>query len=337
MIKVIINILINIILIIIELCCSFCHFLNLHYCHKVLSINDEESLKKENIEIENSAKEFNDNINKVINIKNKIEKELNEIDNLFEKVKEETTNSFNQKREKLNKEENDLKENLQNEVTKVKEQLELFLSKSNKLIKIGEKINKGIKALEKEEKKMIKTLTYVSNINKNQKEMKILFQELMKNLKISFKEDENKILFEEYYFNGIQTPKEIEFKDVSTNSFKIFWKIDDIKNLTIENKQIKFIAEIKKEKSNEKFQKVYEGNEASCSVENLDKNTNYEIRICSVYKDIISNWTDVFKIKTMDFDSLILRESTREKEFLKKILEWTGFKNIELIYRGSRD
>jgi len=39
----------------------------------------------------------------------------------------------------------------------------------------------------------------------------------------------------------------------------------------------------------------------------------------------------------MDFDSLILRESTREKEFLKKILEWTGFKNIELIYRGSRD
>ena len=337
MIKVIINIFINIIFKIIELCCSFCHFLNLHYCHKVLSINDEESLKKENIEIESSAKEFNDNINKVINIKNKIEKEIIEIDKLFEKVKEETTNSFNQKREKLNKEENELKENLQNEVTKVKEQLELFLSKSNNLIKIGEKINKGIKALEKEEKKMIKTLTYVSNINKSQKEMKVLFQELMKNLKISFKEEEKKILFDEYYFNGIQTPKEIEFKDVSTNSFKFLWKIDDIKNLEVENKQIKFIVEIKKEKSNEKFQKIYEGNETNYSVENLDKNMNYEIRICSIYKDIISNWTEVKKIKTNNFDSLILRESNREKEFLKKILEWTGFKNIDLIFRGSRD
>jgi hypothetical protein len=60
----------------------------------------------------------------------------------------------------------------------------------------------------------------------------------------------------------------MEFKDVSTNSFKIFWKIDDIKILEVENKQIKFVVEIKKEKSNEKFQKVYEGNEANCFVEN---------------------------------------------------------------------
>ena len=309
----------------------------MHYCHKVLSINDEESLKKENIEIESSAKEFNDNINKVKNIKNKIEKEIIAIDKLFEKVKEETTNSFNQKHEKLIKEENNLKENLQNEVTKVKEQLELFLSKSSNLIKIGERIVKGIKALEKEEKKMIKTLTYVSNINKNQKEMKVLFQELMKNLKISFKEEESKILFDEYYFNGIQTPKEIEFKDVSSNSFKLSWKINDIKNLTVENNQINFIVEIKKENSNEKFKKVYEGNETNCSVENLDKNMNYEIRICSVYKDIISNWTEIQKIKTRDFDSLILRESNKEKEFLNKILEWSGLKTMDLIYRGSRD
>jgi len=63
---------------------------------------------------------------------------------------------------------------LQNEVTKVKEKLENFLSESNNAIKKIEKINKGIKLIEKdeekdEEKNILKILTYVSNINKNKK------------------------------------------------------------------------------------------------------------------------------------------------------------------------
>jgi len=45
-----------------------------------------------------------------------------------------------------------LKEKLQIEVTKVKEKLEIFLSNINNEIKISDKINKGIKNLEKEEK-----------------------------------------------------------------------------------------------------------------------------------------------------------------------------------------
>ena len=145
-------------LIFIELCCSFCFFKNLHYGHKVLAIDEEEELKKENITIENSSNEFNENTQKIIKLKNTIEKEITEIDKLFEKVKSEATNSYNKKREKLDNEEKELKDKLQTEVTKIKEQLELFLSESNKLIKISEKINKGIKAFEKEEKKMIKTL-----------------------------------------------------------------------------------------------------------------------------------------------------------------------------------
>ena len=33
-----------------------CHFMNLHDGHKLITINDEESLKKENISIEDSKK-----------------------------------------------------------------------------------------------------------------------------------------------------------------------------------------------------------------------------------------------------------------------------------------
>ena len=181
-----------------------CYFLNLHNGHKVYQITDEDSLKKENISIDFSMKDFNDNIKKVIDFKEKIENEIIKIDKLYEKVNNETKKYFELKHEKLIKEENDLKEKLQIEVTKVKEQLEKNLSESNKLIKINEKINKGIKCLEKEEKNKLKTLTYISKINKNKKEMKILIQTLMKNLKIRFIEEENTIKYEEYFFNGLE-------------------------------------------------------------------------------------------------------------------------------------
>ena len=156
----------------IELCCAYCCYLNLHNGHKVLPVADEEGLKKENITIEQFTKEFGDNSEKVTNLKNTIEKEILEIDNLYEKVYKETSKSYELKHEKLTKEENELKEKLQTEVTKIKEKLEENLALANNLIKNYEKINKGIKILEKEEKSMIKTLSYISKISKNEKFIK---------------------------------------------------------------------------------------------------------------------------------------------------------------------
>ena len=40
---------------------------------------------------------------------------------------------------------------------------------------------------------------------------------------------------------------------------------------------------------------------------------------------------------TNEFDSCILSKSERKKEFINKILEWTGCKSMELLYRGTRD
>ena len=66
-------------------------------------------------------------------------------------------------------------------------------------------------------------------------------------------------------------------------------------------------------------------------------NINYEFRICSIYNNSKGNWTEIQKVKTNEFDSIILKESKRENEFISKILEWSGYKKMELIYRGSRD
>jgi len=200
-----------------------------------------------------------------------------------------------------------------------------------------EKINKGIKLLEKEEKNMIKKLTYVSKINKNDKETKIFFQTLMRNIKISFEEKDDKVKYEEYFFNGISSPKDIEFKDIDINSLKVIWKMDDVNILNIDKNKIKFKIEIRKENSDDNFNKIYEVNEMNYLINNLDSNTNYQIRICSVYNDINSIWSEIKKFKTNEFDSLILKESKRSDEFIRKIYEWSRYNNMKLLYRGTRD
>jgi len=182
---------------------------------------------------------------------------------------------------------------------------------------------------------MIKILTYLSKINKNKKEMKQLNDTCMRNIKISF--EENKVKYEEYFFNGIPSPKNIEFKDIEDNNLKVSWKIEDINILNIDKNKIKFKIEIRKENSDNNFNKIYEGNEMNYLINNLDSNTNYEIRICSVYNDINSIYSEIKKFKTNEFDSLILKESNRVDEFIRKIYEWSGCNKMKLLYRGTRD
>ena len=293
-------------------------------------------MKKENITKNNSTKEFDANIQKLNELKNSLEHEMLEIDKAYEKVDKETTKFFELKREKLNKEEEELKETLKTEVTKIKEKLENYLSQTNNLTKKCERIIKGVKTIQNEETNIIKTLSYVSFINKNQKEIDALTMKLIKNLKITFNEEESTIKYEEYYFNGFPIPKDIEFKEIESTNLKVFWKLDDINLLNIDKNQIQYIIEIRKEKD-QIFNKIYEGKEQNYLINKLKENTFYEIRICSIYKETRSNWSEIKKFKTGVINSLILNKSERAKEFLEKMYEWTGYKKMELLYRGTRD
>ena len=319
------------------LCCSLCHFLNLHKGHKVIQIKDEELLKKENINIQDYIKDFDISGKNVFNLKEKIENEITKINELYEKIEKETTKSFELKHEKLIKEEKEIKDKLDFEVTKIKLKLEEHLSLANSLIRNYEKINKGIKELNKEGQnkdiKLLKKLTYISKLNKNQKEMNKISQILMKNLKFEF--IDNNIKYEEYYFNGLSIPKDIKIKDIQSNSCYISWKIDELNILNIDKNEIKYKIEIRKE--NEEFQSVYENNIMNYNINKLDSNTNYELRICTMYNNTNSQYSDGIKFKTNKFDSILLNETKKCNEFLNKIYEWTNGKNMELLYRGTRD
>ena len=103
----------------------------------------------------------------------------------------------------------------------------------------------------------------------------------MRNLKISFNEKTINIKYEEYFFNGIQIPKDIEYKYIKNKNLKINWKIDDLNIENIDKNQIKYQLEIKK--GNKNLYKIYEGNQTNYLIENLKIGKNYEIRICSIY------------------------------------------------------
>ena len=92
-------------------------------------------------------------------------------------------------------------------------------------------------------------------------------------------------------------------------------------------------------KKNKKFNNIYEGNENNYKIDNLKLNTKYEFRICSIYNDLIGDWTEAKEVKTSDFncDSIILLESKKPREFLKQLYDWTGCSKFELLYRGTKD
>ena len=87
---------------------------------------------------------------------------------------------------------------------------------------------------------------------------------------------------------------------------------------------------------NKEYNKIYEGNNLNTLANNLIPYTNYEFRICCIYKDDIGEWTENKKIKTKEFSN-ILNDCPRKEEFIKLLKEWSGYKNMELIYRGTKD
>ena len=92
---------------------------------------------------------------------------------------------------------------------------------------------------------------------------------------------------------------------------------------------------------NGEFTQAYEGKNYNCTINNLVRNSFYEFRICSLYNDLESLSSEIQKIKTSDFDndidSIILNNCERKDEFIVKINEWTGFKSMKLLYRGTKD
>ena len=104
---------------------------------------------------------------------------------------------------------------------------------------------------------------------------------------------------------------------------KITNKIEKEDNNII--KIISFISKIK-----ESIQTMIET--SAKPLKNIKFNFEEEKRTINFEEYSLFEGIDINKI-----DSVILGETNRKGEFLKLLLEWTGCKNIKLLYRGTRD
>ena len=207
--------------------------------------------------------------------------------------------SFKKQHDNLTKIEKELKEDLIKNVSKTKEELQNFINKSIEIIKGNEKIGQFTQYYEKNKEKsnpvLIKTLSYISEIEKNNQKVFYFINESMKNMNITFNENKNTLEFINYYFNGISSPINIQSYE-QNNSLNISWKIDENSKKLRDVTQYKYNLEIK---DNNNIYK-YEGKETNIEIRGLENNKEYEFRVRTIYKESYGNWSEYKKVQILN-------------------------------------
>ena len=114
------------------------------------------------------------------------------------------TESFKLQHENLNIKEKELKEDLIKKATEAKQNLENNLIISNEIIKNNDNIEKMIKYFEKNNaNKIIRTISYISEIEKNNYKANEFLKKVITNINISYNKNDNILQYSNYTFNGL--------------------------------------------------------------------------------------------------------------------------------------
>ena len=262
--------------------------------HKIIDINEIKSLEDNNISYKNTVSEFDKIFKKMNNIKKNIEIEIEKISNSRDILLGEITSSFEEQRKKLNEKEKSIKIELDKKVTEIKENLENYYLNTNDILTSCERIFKAIQNYDKKDNNnQIKTLCYISTINKINTNALNIIKKPFENIEISFINEnyDNNLNYKNYYVNGIPIPKDIKVEQTDNNKLSISWSID---NLYLDDKKYKYLIILKDDKTKEKYESVI----TNIVIQNIKLDTNYEIQICTLIDDINGDWSDIKKLKT---------------------------------------
>lgn len=218
---------------------------------------------------------------------------------------------------------NEAEESLQSTLTSIKETQEysVLINETNK------KGNKhGSRLME---------LNIAGEMNKQVLLMEELNRKTVMSLKIDWDYSQMKLSFTKPLINGAPVPYDITFSNVTCTDVDISWKYDDTRT-----KELKYVVEMRGFGRNE-WDEVYSGIEKKCIVSGLDIDTEHNVRIKCVSKDLDGEWSAIATIRTNKSDikinSVILSGEANGNYFLSKLTEWLGTENFELLYRGTRD
>ena len=202
------------------------------------------------------------------------------------------TESFKNQHEKLRQTENDLKKDLRKKVTELKENLENFLTESDEILKGNERINKVIKFYEKSEiNSIIKSLSYISEIEKNNTRANDFLLKLMKSMNISFDESNNSLKYNNYLFNGLKPLSDIKIY-LEDGKIKMSW--NNTEDKISDKDKWNYILEVQYDNKVDTFK----GKENFIIIENVNRSNNqeYKVRIALFYKGAYSEWSKYYDL-----------------------------------------
>ena len=136
----------------------------------------------------------------------------------------------------------------------------------------------------------IKTLYYISEINKNNIIAKELYDEPMKTLKFKIGGICIPVYYYNYYFNSIPVPEDIYIREKDSGIIKISWKIGEIMHDYIDKDKIKYIIEIK---DNNIKEASYESFDSEIVLEDLKRGEEYQVRIRINLDNSFGRWSEI--------------------------------------------
>ena len=285
----------------IALLCSLCYF-NLEHDgeHLVIDINNKESLEENNISYKESYSEFEKEFENTKNLKQIIEEEIVKINKSRDSTMQKLKNIYEEKYKRLKEEELKLKSELDLKVTQIKDDLEKYLIEANDILLYFERTNKALNNYEKNNNNNdLKTLCYISEIQKVNCKAKELLEKPIKNIDIEY----NNYIFnygleyKYYYFNGMPIPVDIKINKKKEKVY-ITWDLYDIRIKNYDKENIKYIITINGNKKNIE----YETSEKSLLLnkDEFKNNIDYELKICTINNELHSDWSEIKKFKVND-------------------------------------
>lgn len=259
---------------------------------KLIDINDDKSLKDNNISYKETISEFDTIFKNVEFLNERIEEEIFDLNKSRRQILSKISRFFRKKHHLLSVKNKSLKSRFNMEVDKVEKELNNFLMESERIKSSCESIYEAIKNFGEKTENKIKELCYISEINKNSEIAKDFFSKPKRTLYFTLNLSDDNInncsyISSSYYFSGLPVPEDITVEENEDKNLVISWKNNEYIINNFDIYKIKYSIEL----INGNNKSTYETSEKKLILKKLLKDTNYKVRIKTLINASSSNWS----------------------------------------------